>query len=245
MMPIQSTQLRSLGVAIAMALPVLACGAKQTTVKNEAGASPPPSEEVAVEKPTAPAFVMPEADAAYYETAVATLAAGTVEAIEAVDFTKFRFSFLEWKKEGIPEALETALSAAQESRDFAEQVALADKILAYDYTDIRIHLFKSYAQDAMGLDAGFHTSMVKALLDSIVASGDGRTTRTAFHVAQVKEEYALIHILGLERQNQMLLSEGDRSFDLLQCVDENGASFEIYFDITVHMARLQALLTGE
>lgn len=231
-----------------MALFATGCAAKQTPAKSgeEATAQPPPAEEtVAPEPPFKASFTVPEVDGAYYEQSLTKLAGGNVAAISTVDFVRFRFSFIKWFKKGIPDQLEEALGTALANEDHGAQVAVCDQILSYDFTDIQAHILKSMAQEAMGEDDTFHTEMAKALLDSILATGDGRTMETAFHVAQVKEEYALIHVLGLSREAQSLLSAGDHSFDRLECTNDEGHRFEIYFDISEHMAHMMSMFSGQ
>jgi hypothetical protein len=63
------------------------------------------------------------------------------------------------------------------------------------------------------------------LLDSILASGDGRSPETAFHVFQVKEEYVVLKYFRLNMVQQELLEQGVQHFDLMHCEDTDGNSY--------------------
>jgi hypothetical protein len=72
------------------------------------------------------------------------------------------------------------------------------------------------------------------LVDSVLASGDGKTPETAFVVISVSEEYAMLHAFGLESRGQALLAGG---IDAITAEGESGPS-TIYFNPAAHFRRL-------
>lgn len=71
------------------------------------------------------------------------------------------------------------------------------------------------------------------VIDAILSSGDGKSAKTAFHVAEVRHEYILVDILGFEYGGeQSLMHEGTDRFDYLS-LKENDADLKgLFFNIT-------------
>jgi hypothetical protein len=55
--------------------------------------------------------------------------------------------------------------------------------------------------------AGFHKAVVQGLLRSIMDSGDGKSTETAYIVISVHEEYVVLQVLGLRPSGQSVLHQ--------------------------------------
>lgn len=70
------------------------------------------------------------------------------------------------------------------------------------------------------------------LLQSILASGDGKTAATAWVVIEISEEYALLDHLGFKKDSQALINESGKMYDRFAVKDAAGKSSEVYFDIT-------------
>lgn len=70
------------------------------------------------------------------------------------------------------------------------------------------------------------------LLQSILASGDGKSPATAYKVISVKEEYATISHLGHKKISQRLLNQNNKAYDAIEVKDDSGAELTIYFDVT-------------
>lgn len=71
------------------------------------------------------------------------------------------------------------------------------------------------------------------VIDAILSSGDGKTMATAYHVAEVSDEYTVLNLLDFEfGGEQSLQSSGRDSYDYLT-VKANDAKIEgLYFNIT-------------
>lgn len=74
--------------------------------------------------------------------------------------------------------------------------------------------------------------MYYGLVDALLLTGDGNSLETAIDVITVKHEYNLLNLFGLYSENQSLLKEKGRSYDLLSAKNEEDKEFEVYFDVT-------------
>lgn len=108
--------------------------------------------------------------------------------------------------------------------------------------DIEIHAVAAQAlfELSMPVESSWHAAWYRGLLDSILASGDGRTSETAWVVISVAEEYAILKHLGYELIGQSLTS--DRR-DAMQ-VRSGGEEFTVYFHPEAHWQRFDARMSG-
>lgn len=166
-----------------------------------------------------------------------------------IDFSELRQSYIqsdEYKpyRDDILEN-QTKMQKALKKGDFAKARTAAESILNKDYLNLEAHLICQICSDSLG-DVGraqFHGWVLDGLLDAILASGDGLTQATAYHVLTVSEEYAVLDVLGL-RSEQQSLEHGDdgSSYDVFRAKDKSsGEKREIFFDITPMMAALDKM----
>ena len=90
--------------------------------------------------------------------------------------------------------------------------------------------YLSYIYYMSGNDDMFYKSVDRfdKIFSTIVKSGDGLSTETAFHVISIEHEYALLDIFELEINAQMLINGG---YDYLE-LKENAMGIDgIYFNI--------------
>lgn len=68
----------------------------------------------------------------------------------------------------------------------------------------------------------------------ILKKGDGRSQATAFRVMRVREEYDILHVLGLEPSSQALIvGTRGKPFDLIRAKNpQTGEVIELWFDIS-------------
>lgn len=70
------------------------------------------------------------------------------------------------------------------------------------------------------------------LIDAILLTGDGKSMENAIDVINARHEYTLINLFGLKVNEQALLNDKGRSYDLLSSENEDGDKFDVYFDVT-------------
>jgi tetratricopeptide (TPR) repeat protein len=81
------------------------------------------------------------------------------------------------------------------------------------------------------------------LVESIIATGDGRGYKTAFVVVSTSNEYALLHYFGLGSQGQSLQHHDGHSFDVLKTINEYEEQQDIYFMIDIPFGHLSSTLS--
>jgi hypothetical protein len=79
----------------------------------------------------------------------------------------------------------------------------------------------------------------RGLVESILASGDGRSPQTAFTVISIGEEYAVLRALKLQPQKQTVVD----GVDEITVQTEQGAA-TIYFNPAAHLRRLKSQTEG-
>ncbi len=140
---------------------------------------------------------------------------------------------------------QTKMQKALKKGNFAEARTAAESILKKEYLNLEAHLICRVSSDSLGETgrAEFHAWVLDGLIDAILASGDGLTQATAYHVLTVSEEYVVLDVLGLRSEQQSLQHADDgTSYDVFNVKDKNsGEKREIYFDITPMMAALDKM----
>jgi hypothetical protein len=125
--------------------------------------------------------------------------------------------------------------------------ALADRMLAANYLDLEAHFAAAEIAEKRKDEAAaaHHRYVIQGVLDSILKSGDGKSTQTAYVVVAISEEYALMGHFGLRVAGQSLINDDDgHSYDLLRGVDAEGKpGREVYFNIDALMGALSKELS--
>ncbi len=87
--------------------------------------------------------------------------------------------------------------------------------------------------DTLAELADARRTRARAILDSILDSGDGTSPETAYVVINIIEEYAVLDHFGLRISNQSLLNKDGKVYDLIVGTDDDGTERDFYFDITI------------
>lgn len=108
----------------------------------------------------------------------------------------------------------------------------ATAIIALAYVDIDAHVICDLAYRELGnaTQADRHRTIARGLIQSIM-TGDGKSPAGAFTVITIREEYTLLSLNGMKPQRQVLMHEGDHSYDVLDVLDVDGKPQSIYFQI--------------
>ncbi len=121
---------------------------------------------------------------------------------------------------------EGALAAANAflDKDSANAVAQYDAMLAYQALQ-------------KPEEAAVHEKILKALMDSIQRSGDGKSQKTAWFVVTTQEEYILVRtVLGLSPKSQGLVQDGGHAYDRLTVVDpKTNQTQDLWFNVDFDM----------
>lgn len=130
--------------------------------------------------------------------------------------------------------------------DFEAALKNANEIMNHNMAEPEGHLLAMMALQKLGRnqDAAFEHKVVEAYLQSIMASGDGKSADTAYFVVDEGEEYFFLNIVmdvGLP-SSQSLVNKNGHSFDLLKIKDKDGKEQELWFNVDTSMNRLKEAL---
>ncbi len=168
--------------------------------------------------------------AASYAAMVARLNAGAPD----VDFTALREAAMAAPGYSGYHMLdrETVENAAQ-AGDWKKVIALCEAHLKDDFTDINAQTYEALAHRKLGETelADKYRRIWMGLFEAMLKSGDGQSSKTAFRVLGVDEEYFLLRRLRLTLTSQALVSQGG-TFDKLDVTGEDGRPHELWFDIS-------------
>lgn len=108
--------------------------------------------------------------------------------------------------------------------------------------DIRVHFYTgiSLSNAGKGTESEHHIDWMRGLMNSVVASGDGKTPETAYITISVSEEYDVLEIFGLKPVSQGLL-QGPSLVDAFTVKDSQGKELEIYFNPSAHFHRVEKM----
>ena len=147
-----------------------------------------------------------------------------------IDYAVFRQSFTKLAGYDGLDRLDTAPAYAA-IREWKVGIALdiAVKRLDVAYVDVEAHLIAVAVYRTMGLPdkAAESTTIARGLMTALRATGDGKSSQTAYKPILVGEEYLLANAAGLH----VLGREELRGHDVLRVTDpKTGAKSDIWFD---------------
>lgn len=151
-----------------------------------------------------------------------------------VDFKALRFAFADTDGSYDDLDLSAKMNTALAEKNYKEALKAAKEQLEESYVNINGHVvaFSAYKEQGKTAEAEVHYKIATALIDSIIKNGDGRTTKTAWSVIDVAEEYIILSVLGYRRGSQSLIREDGHAYDLLQVVDKKTEqSAKLYFNV--------------
>ena len=188
------------------------------------------------------------AEQASYDALVAQLKAGNT----AIDYQALRFARAELPGYNPYDALADPekgdLVRAMGANDADRVAAIANDIIARDYTDIDAHAALSTVLQRRGEteQAAFELAIANGLLQSIEQSGDGMTPESAFDVIGIAEEYSLLGAKGLQVAKQSLLQTDRGPVDALDVVNPtNNELSTVYFNVSRLFAAMSRLGGGQ
>jgi uncharacterized protein DUF4919 len=179
-----------------------------------------------------------------YDSLLARLRAGDV----GIDFLSLRLAYAETPHYA-PYDFDTesrrAMFAAATAGNHQKALALADSILATNYVDIEAHLVSAESRQHLGdsAKAAYHGAIVRGLIESMSDYASGQSPDSAIVVINIREEYALLAALGLERETQALTTCGGHPCDMLTAVDRrSGKTRTLYFNVGIAYGSFQRRL---
>lgn len=124
--------------------------------------------------------------------------------------------------------------AALHAGMYADALADARSILKDDYVDVDAHVVaaEAYAGLKNSGRARYHGRIVKGLIGSILASGDGKSPQTAFVVISINEEDVVLADLHWRLRKQATIEVDGHEYDKMDVVDlKTKQPLTVYFNV--------------
>jgi hypothetical protein len=183
-----------------------------------------------------PLSLMARGNSSEYGTLLSKLKAGDT----SIDFVRLRLSYVdspEHKSAKDTSDEEKEMFQRLNGKDFAKALNDAEKVLAQEYVNMDAHFVAYVCNQELGHQekANFHRAVFRALVDSIVHSGDGKSPQGAWVVISVHEEYVVLRALGFQPVQQSLMNQNGHSYDVMKVKGQEGAEQTFYFNANIPM----------
>jgi hypothetical protein len=181
------------------------------------------------------------ADAQAKPSEYATLLAQVKGGDTGIDYGRLRLSWMdspEYKQAKDTSKEEDAMGAALGKKDYAEALKDAEIVLASEYVNMDAHFVAYAANKELGAEdkAEFHRTVFRGLVNSILHSGDGKSTEKAWVVINTHEEYVLFRVLGYRPGDQSLMNKDGHAYDVMKVKSvEDGTDATFYFNVDIPM----------
>lgn len=168
-----------------------------------------------------------------------------------IDFRALRLSYTktkDYKPYGADDKAKDAAFDALNKKNYAEAIIQAESVLEKNYVDLDIHLLCRIAYREMGNSEkyAFHNAVLKGLVGSLYASGDGLTPEQAIVVISVSEEYFLLNANGLKTINSSSVTANGHHYDKMDVENKKTAEKTVlYFNIDIPFGWLNKSLQKE
>ena len=122
--------------------------------------------------------------------------------------------------------------AAFNAGDYAKALLKAQEIIRHDIANGDGHFLAMVSLKHLDKqeESAKEKLIVDKILQSILSSGDGRTSDTAYFTVSTSEEYFVIRLLNLKPKSQSPVRNGAHSFDEMTVVDKDGKETTLWFN---------------
>ena len=183
--------------------------------------------------------VTPE-DSAYLELVVEALANP-----DSVDYTPVRLAYTKTSfctpTIGDADMISAMRKAYMEGR-YNDAILYGEKIVKGHFVNSRAHMTLDMAYEKIGEQekASFYYLVAYGLIQSILASGDGESPKTAYHVISLSEENVITDVLGYKVDKQSFTEQKGSSFHQLEVTNvKTDEKRTFYFNIDIPMKMLK------
>jgi len=122
--------------------------------------------------------------------------------------------------------------AAFNAGDYAKALLKAQEIIRHDIANGDGHFLAMVSLKHLDKqeESAKEKLIVDKILQSILSSGDGRTSDTAYFAVSTSEEYFVVRLLNLKPKSQSPVRNGAHSFDEMTVVDKDGKETTLWFN---------------
>jgi hypothetical protein len=134
--------------------------------------------------------------------------------------------------------------AALEQGKFEDALKLAGGVEEQNIADADAHYvaWRALVELDRQADAEKERMLLAALMTSIMNSGDGKSAKTAWFAATIREEYLVMQMmLNVQVQSQHSQRIGDHYFDVVQVKGQNGKERTLWFNTDTDFERMQLI----
>jgi len=123
---------------------------------------------------------------------------------------------------------------------YEQAIKKAEIILEDNFLDIDSHVICAESHKKIGNTNQFeyHDFMTKGLISSILDSGDGKSPETAYEVISIREEKAILKVLGYQLLRTALITHEGHHYDEIDVMDrKTGNKLKIYFNVDLPLKK--------
>ena len=139
-------------------------------------------------------------------------------------------------------AVKNGYGALNDSK-FQDALRIAREIEKQNIADVDAHYiaWRSLVELGRENESESERKLLAALLDSIMRSGDGKSAKTAWFAATIREEYMVMQaILNVQFQAQRTSMQDGHYYDVVAVTDKNGKQQVLWFNGDTEMHRQTA-----
>jgi hypothetical protein len=127
---------------------------------------------------------------------------------------------------------------AYNEQRYDDVILYGEKIVKGHFVNSRAHMTLDMSYEKIGEQekASFYYLIAYGLVQSILASGNGKSPETAYQVIAVLEEYVITDVLGYKVEEQTLIDHEGSSYDRLDVVKiKTNEKATLYFNVDIPM----------
>lgn len=154
-----------------------------------------------------------------------------------IDFRSLRFAFADQtatEARAADPREHIAMLKLLNEKNFKEAVKMAEAIHKSNFVDMNSHIVAAMAHEGLRdpKKSKYHEAVYLGLVNSILNDGDGNSTKTAYKVISVAEEYVLLNALELKRGTKEVENADGSVFHVLTAIDKaSNEPVKLYFNI--------------
>jgi Domain of unknown function (DUF4919) len=134
--------------------------------------------------------------------------------------------------------------AALDQGKFEDALKLARTVEGQNSADGDAHYvaWRSLVELGRQDDAEKERKVLMTLMDSIMKSGNGKSAKTAWFTATIREEYLVMQMmLNMQFKSQHSQKIGEHYYDVVEVTDQNGKEMTLWFNTDTDFQRMQAI----
>jgi uncharacterized protein (TIGR02145 family) len=123
--------------------------------------------------------------------------------------------------------------ALMDEKKLNEALMRIDQLLGLNFLNMDGHMTAKRIHEQLGDQsaAGYHQRFLQGLVGALLSTGNGQSPASAYQPLEVREEYIILQILGLQTVSRKQSVADGKSYDVFIAKDDKGVSREVYMSI--------------